>query len=609
MRASEVFDELEVVVEFEGRDFTEYETRFSPATPTSPPTFTCYLEADPDEAVHIIIRRHQAKRWTGDLMTDPVVDRKLFCTEYIRAEERVARHAVFPSLSRCQPWRPDEAARAYDHLQAERSIAAPEPYPHYDLSTLDELMVLHNGPSERLGTIEVSIWRGVFRSHSNICTTRETAAQSTWFNGSTDLSSASKSWLGSKSTHQQSFDKFDTFEDDHLYPWCRFIFRYGTRNMLIANGIVFHDSIDQDLEAALRALENPDLLIEVRSGSSPTRPRLEVQFSPRDPSPDLPGLPVGKLGTPLASETPQLIENQEQARARLTDPTDSTDPTGPSDSTDPPNVEDVDALQTALSALLPEVVSSRQPSHAQAGLGATPAEPRSAPEPPSMVTPSSPIDTSLLSNTILAPSRSINHLVPSKRPSPILTPCRDQDRRPSADPKRSRGQAQKISTRAPLRINHTNRATIPPESGTTCGKAQGQSARSKDASAVSASRRSQSDTKRRQAQRTDSPRTRKPARSKIDVNSRPPSWRDWKPTRYPAASRTNTSPNDRVRAQSLRAADRRRATVQVVPTPARPSRYIDLTIDDSDDDEEYAALRELSQRATGRTVAEAIDLT
>jgi hypothetical protein len=95
-------------------------------------------------------------------MTDPVVDRKLLCTEYFRADERVARHAVSPSLSRCQPWRP-EVARASDHLRAEPSFTARDPCSHLDLGTSDELMVLENGPSERLGTIEVSIWRGFFR--------------------------------------------------------------------------------------------------------------------------------------------------------------------------------------------------------------------------------------------------------------------------------------------------------------------------------------------------------------------------------------------------------------------------------------------------------------
>lgn len=130
-------------------------------------------------------------------MTDLVVDRKLLCTEYFRVDERVARHAVFPSLSRCQPWRPDEWDQVYE---------APDPYSRPDSCTSDELVVLHNGPSERLGTIEVSIWRGVFRSHSNVCTARKTvrarrysrsgtdlqAAQSTWFNGSMYVTETSR---------------------------------------------------------------------------------------------------------------------------------------------------------------------------------------------------------------------------------------------------------------------------------------------------------------------------------------------------------------------------------------------------------------------------------
>ncbi|GFZ42598.1 hypothetical protein JCM24511_00314 [Saitozyma sp. JCM 24511] len=526
---------------------TEYETRFSPATPNSPPTFICHLEAEPDEAAHVVIRRHRAKRWTGDLMTDLVVDRKLLCTEYFRVDER--------------PWRPDEWDQVYE---------APDPYSRLDSCTSDELVVLHNGPSERLGTIEVSIWRGIFRSHSIICTARKT-----------------------------SFDKFDTFEDDHLYPWYRFIFGYGTRNTLIANGIVSQDPIDHDLEAALRALENPDLLIEARCPSSPARPLLEVQASHPDPSPGLPDHSVETLRLPLASETHQP-NSEQQPTAESFDSADSTRP---------PDGENVDALQTALNALFSETVFARQPYPPQSGVNATPAGPDRSPEPLTAAALSSPIDISLLSNPIFAPSRSINHIVPSNHPLPIPAPCRDQGRKPSVDPRRSRGQAQKSFTQVPLRTNHTDRATIPPESGTTCGKAQGQSARSKDASAVSASRRSQSDTKRRQAENTDSQRTRKPARTKIDVNARRPSWRDWKPTRFPAASRTNISPNDRVRAQSLRAADKRRAAVQVVPTSTSPSRYIDLTIDDTDDDEEYAARRELSKRATGRTAAEAIDLT
>jgi hypothetical protein len=46
-----------------------------------------------------------------------------------------------------------------------------------------------------------------------------------------DLSSASES--GSKSTDQQDFDKFDTFEDDHLYPWCRFILHVSLNGDLL----------------------------------------------------------------------------------------------------------------------------------------------------------------------------------------------------------------------------------------------------------------------------------------------------------------------------------------------------------------------------------------
>lgn len=118
-----------------------------------------------------MIRRHQAKRWTGDLMTDPVVDRKLLSTAYFRGHERRegVRHAAFPSLLRCEPW--GDAVNCAKGFRAKSTIAVSDRCSHSDSRTPDELIILNNGHSERLGTIEVSVWRGIFRSHKKDTTT------------------------------------------------------------------------------------------------------------------------------------------------------------------------------------------------------------------------------------------------------------------------------------------------------------------------------------------------------------------------------------------------------------------------------------------------------
>ncbi|WWD16535.1 hypothetical protein CI109_100962 [Kwoniella shandongensis] len=232
MLAAAQYNDLEAWVEItvgsEGRPLREYLPCFDRGTRSSPPTFTSFLEipypSHPSIGYSIHVRNTTPKEWTGDLLSDVEIDGLPLEPAFLssRSGDEVM-HRVFSGGNSGPPalMKGNIAACVVDPLDDAQDHAR----------LLDGL-----GPT--VGSIAINIYRGELAPVPEGLL-RLTLEDSTGYNGTLTFDDDAISPLAEKAVHipRQFSTDLIVFEDDAVTPWCRFVFTYGTRQALIANGV------------------------------------------------------------------------------------------------------------------------------------------------------------------------------------------------------------------------------------------------------------------------------------------------------------------------------------------------------------------------------------
>ncbi|WVF65754.1 hypothetical protein IAT40_000487 [Kwoniella sp. CBS 6097] len=255
MLASNTYNSLEAWAECDNRRLTETSQKFSRATRRSPPTYTTYLEiGHPSSSIYTFhVKNTDLSSWLGHLLIDTSIDDIPLYTDFVNPVEgheviihQVAKleghdvHGASPSNQKADEEdggpkmnvaMPIRAVEVIDTLSA----------PNLNLSPL-----LTRTMEGSLGEIEVSIFRG------------ESYGEPPW---SDPIRSKGNREAGKKIS-------FRAFDEDHVDPWVRFVFIYGTRVALEANGI----ALPEPAMAPTRPLqlEIPVQFIPPRGGGDDT---------------------------------------------------------------------------------------------------------------------------------------------------------------------------------------------------------------------------------------------------------------------------------------------------------------------------------------------------
>ncbi|WVQ93400.1 hypothetical protein IAU59_000470 [Kwoniella sp. CBS 9459] len=222
MLASDTYNSLEAWVECDHRRLNESPQVFSHATRRSPPTYTCYIEiSHPSSSVYTFhMRNTDLSSWLGDLLVDTSIDNIPLYTDYVRpiqghevAIDRLAAYAdevknvEGADMERRQAV--EEERKAGDDLPI-RAVQVDSTASALDSS---QSIPLLGSLEQSMGKIEISFFRGQVvhtRPSLSLYDTVDPKCQNA---------------------------SFEAFEDDHVDPWVRFVFVYGTQAALEANGI------------------------------------------------------------------------------------------------------------------------------------------------------------------------------------------------------------------------------------------------------------------------------------------------------------------------------------------------------------------------------------
>ncbi|OCF30582.1 hypothetical protein I316_07784 [Kwoniella heveanensis BCC8398] len=202
---------------------------FSHATRRSPPSYTCYAEiGNPSSSTYTFhVKNTDLSIWLGDLLVDTTIDIIPLYTDFLRpveGHEIILRHVTNLAGTATDKTRQDGYPGAREE-EKDLPIRAVEVR-----KTPLEQDPLRPGPVPLLGSlegtlgkIEISIFRGELRMRS---------------------AEGPRSGAGVEMTSFQAYD------EDHIDPWVRFVFIYGTRVALEANSISVQSSDNDETPQA-----------------------------------------------------------------------------------------------------------------------------------------------------------------------------------------------------------------------------------------------------------------------------------------------------------------------------------------------------------------------
>ncbi|WRT65679.1 uncharacterized protein IL334_002624 [Kwoniella shivajii] len=252
MRASEEFNCLEVWVECDGFRLNELNPSFQASQRKQSPTYKSFLEiGDPSCSRYTFhVKNNSLSGWVGDLMTDIQIDQFTLCTDFLYPIEgsHVAHGQVYREKS--------EEIDELENIQAQI------------INDEDEgRIVLLFTPAMSLGKIVFSIWRGTVNRQAKQIKKRLPS----WITD--DMATSAHDGCDIRIPPQDQ-KLFETFDEDDVDPWIKFVFIYGTHDALILNRVILATTGNPASTLNTAPTSQADILVPDSAPPSPQLPSI-----------------------------------------------------------------------------------------------------------------------------------------------------------------------------------------------------------------------------------------------------------------------------------------------------------------------------------------------